>query len=282
MRVMGVAFLATALTLSAGTPLEQARVLYNHTDYDAALKLLSSLEIKNGPEWELAGKSHYMKGDFKRAGEAFQKAVAADPGRSEYHLWLGRALGRRAETSSPFTAPGLASKARRSFERAVEVNPRNVEAVADLFEYYMEAPGFLGGGLDKAAALAQRVRELEPSEYWLLQARLAEKRKEWATAEQHLRRAIDLAPKQAGRVVDLAKFLARQGRHQESDAAFQQAARIAPSEPGILFERAATYVRAKRNLDEARALLKQYLASDLTPNDPPREEAEKLLKQVGG
>jgi tetratricopeptide (TPR) repeat protein len=282
MRVMGVAFLATALVLSAGTPLEQARVLYNHTDYDAALKLLSSLEIKNGPEWELTGKSHYMKGDFKRAGEAFQKAVAADPGRSEYHLWLGRALGRRAETSSPFTAPGLASKARRSFERAVEVNPRNVEAVADLFEYYMEAPGFLGGGLDKAAALAQRVRELEPSEYWLLQARLAEKRKEWATAEQHLRRAIDLAPKQAGRVVDLAKFLARQGRHQESDAAFQQAVRIAPSKPSILFERASTYVKAKRNLDEARALLKQYLASDLTPNDPPREEAEKLLKQVGG
>lgn len=127
-----------------------------------------------------------------------------------------------------------------------------------------------------------RISELEPSEYYLLQARLAEKRKEWATAEQHLRRAIDLAPKQAGRVVDLAKFLARQGRHQESDAAFQQAARIAPSKPSILFERASTYVRTKRNLDEARALLKQYLASELTPNDPPREEAEKLLKQVGG
>ncbi len=282
MRVSRALLLVFAMALWAGTPVDQARALYNHTDYDAALKLLSPLEKKDGSVWALIGKSYYMKGEFKRSSEAFQKAVAADPGRSEYHLWLGRAMGRRAETSSPFTAPGLASKARQSFEKAVEVNPRNVEAVADLFEYYMEAPGFLGGGLGKASALAQRLKELEPSEYCVLQARLAEKHKEWATAEQHLRRAIDLAPKQAGRVVDLAQFLARQGRHQESEDAFTQAARIAPDKPSILFERANTYVKAGRNLNEARTLLRKYLSSELTPDDPPREEAEKLLKQVGG
>jgi cytochrome c-type biogenesis protein CcmH/NrfG len=79
----------------------------------------------------------------------------------------------------------------------------------------------------------------------------------------------------------LAKFLARQGRHEESDAAFQRAAEIAPNSPRILFERASAYVRSKRNLDQARALLKQYLASPLTPDDPPREQAEKLLRQTG-
>ena len=33
-------------------------------------------------------------------------------------------------------------------------------------------------------------------------------------------------------------------------------------------------------LDKAKDLLIQYLRSDLTPDDPPREEAEKLLKQI--
>jgi tetratricopeptide (TPR) repeat protein len=282
MRVIGIMALAAVFAFAAMTPVEQARALYHRTDYDAALKLLLPLEIKDGPAWELMGKSYFMQGDFKHAGEAFQQAVAADPARSGYHLWLGRAFGRRAETSSPFTAPGLASKARQSFEKSVELNPRSTEAMNDLFEYYLQAPGFLGGGLDKAAALAARIRDLDPAEFHFAQAQLAEKRKEWGTAEQQLRRAVDLAPRQAGRLLDLAKFLARQGRHQESDAAFQKAARIDPASPRILFERANTYIRTKRNIDEARSLLKQYLASPLTPDDPPREEAEKLLKQAGG
>lgn len=282
MRVIGIIITASVVALAAMSPVDHARGLYNRTDYRDALNLLLPLEKKDGPTWELIGKSYFMMGDSKHASEAFQRAVAAEPNNSEYHLWLGRAFGRRAETSSPFTAPGLASKARQSFEKAVELDPRNSEALNDLFEYYMQAPGFLGGGLDKAAALAARIRELDAAEYHYAQAQLAEKRKEWGTAEQQLRRAVDLAPQQAGRVLDLAKFLARQGRHQESEAAFQQAARIAPNSPRILFERANTYVKAKRNLDQARALLKQYLASELTPNDPSREEAEKLLKQVGG
>lgn len=282
MRVIGIMALAGVFAFAEMTPVEQARALYHRTDYAAALKLLLPLEIKDGPTWELVGRNYFMMGDFKRASEAFQRAVAADPARSGYHLWLGRAFGRRAETSSPFTAPGLASKARQSFEKAVELNPRNTEAMNDLFEYYLQAPGFLGGGLDKAAALAARIRGLDPAEFHFAQAQLAEKRKEWGTAEQQLRRAVDLAPRQAGRLLDLAKFLARQGRHQESDAAFQQAARIDPASPRILFERANTYIRTKRNIDEARSLLKQYLASPLTPDDPPREEAEKLLKQAGG
>ena len=57
--------------------------------------------------YELMGRNYYMQADYKKATEVLEKAVAADPGNSEYALWLGRAFGRRAETSSPFTAPGL-------------------------------------------------------------------------------------------------------------------------------------------------------------------------------
>ena len=79
-----------------------------------------------------------------------EKAFNAQPSNADYALWLGRAYGRRAETSGPFTAPGFASKARQYFEKAARLNPRNLEALSDLFEYYLEAPGFLGGGMDKA------------------------------------------------------------------------------------------------------------------------------------
>jgi hypothetical protein len=40
-------------------------------------------------------------------------------------------------------------------------------------------------------------------------------------------------------------------------------------------------INEKRDLDTARKLLEQYLKSPLTPEDPPREHAQALLKKLG-
>jgi hypothetical protein len=48
-----------------------------------------------------------------------------------------------------------------------------------------------------------------------------------------------------------------------------------------MFDRASVYIKENRDLDEARKLLEQYLKSPLTPDDPPRERAEALLKKLG-
>lgn len=277
---MRVAIVALGGALAAAAPLDNARELFQRAEYEAALRLLTGQRDKDGATHYLIGRCHYMLGNPKKGSEAFQKAVAAEPGNSGYRLWLGRAYGRRAETSSFITAPGFATKARQNFEKALELNPRNAEAVSDLFEYYLEAPGILGGGLEKAAALTARIKELGPAEYHYAQARLAEKQRQFQTAENQLRAAIQLAPKQVGRVLDLAKFLAKQGRWEESEAAFRQARRLAPDSPKVLFEEASAYIRAGRNLEAARELLKRFLAAPLTPDDPPRREAELLLKQA--
>jgi tetratricopeptide (TPR) repeat protein len=272
----------TTLVGAADAELEKARKLYNLTDFDRSLNVLHEIPVKNGAVYELMGHNYYMQGEYKKAGEALEKAFAAEPDNSDYALWLARALGRRAETSSPFTAPGLASKARQYFEKAAQLNPRNVEALTDLFEYYLEAPGFLGGGLDKAETTAHQIATMDPGEgYWTL-ARLAEKRKEYGSAEEQLRRAIEASPQQVGRLIDMARFLAKQGRMQETDQSFARADKIAPNSPKLIYAKADVYIKHKRNLDVARELLRQYLTLSLTPDDPPRSQAEKLLRQVQG
>lgn len=199
----------------------------------------------------------YQLGDFKQSIAYFERAAAAEPENARYQHWLGRP-GCRAETANPFSAPGYASKARQFFERSVALNPRNQEAVNDLFSYYLEAPGFLGGGIDKAAALTERIKSNDPAEYHYAQAQIAERRKQYDQAEGQLRRAVDLAPKQVGRLVDLAKFLARHGKYSESENTFSQAAKVAPESKQLLFARAEIYVETKRNRDMARQLLEQY------------------------
>jgi tetratricopeptide (TPR) repeat protein len=282
LRLFAIIFGVAILGCAAEADLETGRKYYTSTDFERSLQVLQSITPKTGPVYELMGRDYYMQGEFKRASEAFEKAFAAEPANSDYALWLARAYGRRAETSSVFTAPGLASKAHQFFEKAVQLNPRNLEAQNDLFEYYLEAPGFLGGGFEKAQASANRIANLDASEGHWAQAKLAEKKKEYATAEEQLQRAIEIAPQQVGRLIDLARFLTKQGRYQEAEQSFAKAEKIAPGAPKLLFERAAVYVKSGRNLNVAQDLLKRYLSAQLTPDDPPRSEAAKLLKQAQG
>ncbi len=259
---------------------QTAEGLYQRTEYEAALRLLDGRKEKSSELLLLRGKCEFMRGEFKRASDALEEAARLAPNDSRIQHWLGRAYGRRAENSSFVTAPGLASRARERFERAVALDPNNREAIGDLFEYYMGAPGFLGGGTDKAAALAEKYKGADRAEYHYRLARLARKRDDLKTAEAELRRAMEAEPGDAGRIIDVAQLLARQRRYQESDALFDKAERIAPASVRVMFERARAYAQAGRNLEAARELLLRYLNSPLTPDDPPRSEAERLLKRV--
>ncbi len=162
------------------------------------------------------------------------------------------------------------------------MDAHNREAKNDLFAFYLNAPGFLGGGLEKAAALAQSIANERPPEYEFEEAQLADRRKDYTAEEAHLRRAMELAPNEAGRVLDLARYVARRGRLEESDVLFEQARKLAPSLPRVAFAEARVDIENRRNLERARRLLEEYLHASLTPDDPPRQEAEKLLRRAGG
>jgi tetratricopeptide (TPR) repeat protein len=274
--------LTTVGLFAAGSAeLDRARQLFGRSQYKAAIQALAPVaNSSDAPTQELLGRSYFMLGEFKQAAEAFERATQINPNSSVYFHWLGKAQGRRAETSSPITAPAYASKARAAFEKAVELDSKNIEAINDLFSYYLEAPGFLGGGLSKAADLAKRIQAIDPIEYHYAMAQIADKRKDYNAAESHFRRAFEMAPRQVGRIVDLARYLSNHGKPQESDALFAQAEKIAPNEPRVMFEKASHLVRNKKNLPEAKELLQKYLRTPITADDPPRSEAERLLKQA--
>ena len=280
-RVIWVTVLCSAFAVG-GTAFDSAQKLYDRTDYASVVRVLQAEQNKDGRTWELLGKSYFMMADFKKATDAFEHAVVTDPRSSNFHLWLGRTWGRRAETSNAFLAPGYASKARQFFEKAVALDGANKEALNDLFEYYMQAPGILGGGSGKAEALIQKIAARDEAEGYFAQAQLSDRRKDFDMAERQLRRAADLAPRQVGRILDLASYLSKRGRVQDSEAAFAHAEKLAPNSPKVIYARAETYVRDGRNLPQARELLQKYLALSLTPDDPPREKAQELLRKASG
>lgn len=282
MRLLFVFLFVAAMASASPAVVSQASALYQRTQYEDSLHVLAKDPTPDADGYLLSGKNYFMLGDYKRAIEFFEKAQVLAPSNSDYELWLARAWGRRAESSGWWMAPVLASKARQHFEKSVALDPHNREAKNDLFDFYLNAPGFLGGGIEKAEAIARSIAQERPPESEFEQAQIAERRKEYDAAEAHLRRAMELAPDQPGRIVDLARFVAKRGRLNESDQLFEQARKLAPGLPRVAFAEARVDIENHRNLEQARGLLEQYLHSSLTPDDPPRQEAEKLLRRAGG
>jgi Flp pilus assembly protein TadD len=282
MRILSGLLLLVAAAEASPDVVSRASALYQRTEYENSLHLLAGDPSPDAAGYFLSGKNTFRLGEYQRAVEFFEKALAISPTNSEYELWLGRAWGRRAENSNWLSAGGHASKARQHFERAVALDPHNREAKNDLFDYYLNAPGFMGGGVDKAAAIAKSIAFERPAESEFEEAQIADHRKDYAAEEAHLRRAMELAPTEAGRVLDLARFLAKRGRLQESDVLFEQARKLAPTQPRVGFAQAKTDIENHRNLEQARKLLQVYLHASLTPDDPPRQEAERLLRRAGG
>ncbi len=283
MRRNWILMIGASAALFARSPnvgFSRAEELYQRTEYKAAIDALESLDQKNAASYALLGKAYLMQDQHKEAIASLERAVSEDNCNSEYHDWLGRAYGRLAERSSFISAIGHAKKTVREFERAVDLDPSNLEALSDLFEFYLQAPGMVGGGMDKAENLARRMARLHDAEGHWVRARIAEKRKDWAGAEREFRAAWEAAPNQVGRALDFATFLSSRGRYADSDAVFRAAEEKYPNAPQVLFARATAYVHSKRMPEEARVLVRRYLEAQITPDDPSRREALGLLRDL--
>ncbi len=227
----------------------------------AALNTRLSSRPTDAESANLLCRSYFALDDWDRAETACEKAVALDPGNGRYHLWLGRVYGEKADRAGFLRAATLGGKVRDEFQRAVQLAPKDVEARLDLAEFYLEAPGIVGGGRDKAREQARIIGTMDPArEHWVY-ARIAEKKKDSSTAEREYHQYIDLSRGDAEAWLNLALFLRRQKRMDEMEQAITKLSQSSMSKPDVLVEGAGMLYRAGRNFPFAIQLLKRYLAT---------------------
>ncbi len=214
-------------------------------------------------------RAYFAVANWDRAISACERAVTLQPGSSEFHLWLGRTYGEKADASSFLTAAGLARKVHNEFERAVQLDPNSVPARTDLAEFYLEAPGIVGGGQDKARAQAESVAKLNPAKAHWIQGRIAEKNKDLAGAEKEYRAAIEASHGGANAWLNLALFYRKAGRLDDMQDALRKAANAPMDQPEVLVDAASTLLRADRDLPFATQLVRRYLSSATVEQAPP-------------
>ena len=264
-------------TFADSTP--QQLLASGHVD-DALqiLQLQTSRPIVDAESYNLLCRAYFMLEEWDRAISACERAASLDPHNSQYFMWLGRVYGEKADRAGFFSAAGLAKKVRSSFERAVELDPRNWEARTDLAEFYLEAPGIVGGGKDKARAQAEAIEPLNPAmAHWVL-ARLAEKNNDAAGAEREYRAEIAASQSSARSWFDLAAFLRHTHRLDEMDEALRKLESSPLDRPDTLVDAASILLRADRDFPLAVTLLRRYLASAVEA--APAFKAHDLLGRI--
>lgn len=157
------------------------------------------------------GQTLYGQGKDDDAIREFKAAVTLQPNNSMAYLWLGRALGRKTEKANAVEAAFLVGDVRNEFERAVALDPKNLEARSDLMEFYLDAPSSFGGGIDKAQVQAEAMAKLDPAKGHWARARIAEKQKQYEVARREYRAAVEAKPTSKGYEKDLEKFLRKHG-----------------------------------------------------------------------
>jgi tetratricopeptide (TPR) repeat protein len=223
-------------------------------------------------------RSYFMVEQWDRGITACEKARNLDPQNSLYHLWLGRIYGEKADRAGVFSAPGLAKKVRTSFERAVELDPKNWEARTDLAEFYIEAPAIVGGGKDKAREQADALLPLNPAmAHWVL-ARIASKEKDTVGAEREYRAAITASHSGTRAWFELANFLFHANRLDEMEQALRTLESSPVDRPESLMDGASLLLRTGRDYPLAVRLLRRYLSSPVEQG--PAFKAHDYLGQL--
>jgi cytochrome c-type biogenesis protein CcmH/NrfG len=246
---------------------------------DALVSLQTRISAAPGDaeSHNLLCRTYFALADWDKGIPACEKAVSLEPGNAEYHLWLGRVYGEKADHSRFLTAAGLAKKVHIEFETAVRLDPNNVLARTDLAEFYLEAPGIVGGGRDKAEAQAEKIAALDPVRAGWVKARLAEKNNDPIAAENDYRAAIAASHGSALAWRNLAYFYRQSGRLDAMQDAIHHASAAPMDQPEVLMECANMLLRSKRDLPQATQLLRRYLTSSLTVEAAPAFKAHYLL-----
>ena len=230
-------------------------------------------------------KKHLNAGRIDAAIESGESAVEALAQDSFAWVWLGRAYAQQAIKASLLGKPRWARKARDAYEKAVALDGSNLEARYDLLQYYLAAPGFLGGGRDKAVGQVTALRERDTSMGFLAAALLARHDGQAAEVERLLREGLKLDPGSTRLRYNLSWQLQADKRWGEIRALWEELLAVNPDDPLAHYQLGRLSAVSGEALDAGLSHLDAFLANPRTSDAMSPAAAQwrrgQILEKLG-
>jgi tetratricopeptide (TPR) repeat protein len=165
---------------------------FREAKYELAKPLFEKIikeEPKNLKAIEYLGDIAGHAKDWDDAVYYYEKLKIIKPNEANYFYKYGGALGMKAKDSNKFKALGMISDIKESFEKAIELNPKHVEARWALIELYLQLSGIVGGSEKKATKYANQLIVISPVDGYLANGYIDEYFDRYTSAEKEYLKA---------------------------------------------------------------------------------------------
>lgn len=265
---------------------------YDSGSYRQAAAALETAVEQNPNEAPLRywlGRCYYEVRDFDRSISSWERAVALDSARSEYHDWLGRAYGRKAEQDAHTkmaSALSLARRTHREFEVAVQLDARNVDAQRDLIAFMASAPSNLGGGEANALKQISALSAVDPLAGMLALADLYAEHKKFEEASDQYQKVLKSAVGRIDAYFEVADYYRDRGDAERMGQAVAAAVNVASSDRRLNYYRGVALVLENEESEIAEKALRTYIEtvpdnSELPAHSSAYEYLGKLYENRG-
>jgi tetratricopeptide (TPR) repeat protein len=283
--VLATILATTASADVAPAQLDAARALFKEgkrpLEAQKAFEAIAATDPKNAEaQWTL-GMLALRRNEPERAVTYLESATSLDPENAQYYNTLGDAYGTSAQKAGVLSKFGLARKCLAAYERASALAPDNVNFRLSLFEYYRQAPGFVGGGRDKAVAQADAIKRLDPARGRLAFATLYTAERQYDKALAEFDEVLKTAPDDYQALYQVGRLAATSGQFLDRGLASLRRCLELPSPPAAPSHAAAQWrvgnILEKKG-DPAGARAAYEAALKLDPKFTQAAEALKKLR----
>ena len=223
------------------------------------------------------GRIALMEGNAKEGAQWLERATKADPESARYFRWLGRAYAREALRANKLRGAMLAGRVRGALERAVALDPANIDARTELMQFYLAVPGIVGGSVSKAKEQAAEIAGLNGYRGRIAEGMIAEREDRDEAAREAYQSAIEEYPDSAAAYYALGALHRRAGAFADAVATYRTLLERQPRERAAYYHIGRTGSLSGEHLDEAAAALRRYLDSPPRDDDPSLASAHYRL-----
>lgn len=260
-----------------------AKKLFDDKRYKEAkweLEEILKTNTKNQEAHFYLGKTLFYLRLFDEASEEFEEAISQNEKIADYHFWLAQAYGAKALNSNIFSQLTLAGKIKNEYIKALEIDDKHTLARVGLANYYLRAPGIMGGSIEKAYEQANILLKYDEMRGRYLLAQLYVKENKQTQAEEEYK----ILERKYGNQKDFydfynyyGYFLLKLGRKEEAIQKFKKQIELAPNNANSYDSLGDALVASGRK-DEAIIQYKKALEID-NSFEASRGKLEKLLNE---
>jgi tetratricopeptide (TPR) repeat protein len=268
MKQPAVASFLFLLTLPLAAQTQQGVALFEQGRYEEAKHALNT-SMSDPQALFTLGRIAVLQNNDDAAVAFFQKAIAKKPNEADYHYWLGEAYGSQAQQASLLRQASLASKTKEEWERAIQLDPNHIEARMSLVEFYLIAPGIMGGSDEKARQEANEIRKRDSLAGHRAFARIYSHGKNNELARREYLDAVREQPTVPKTHYWLGLFYLTEKNFKAALDEMDASLKIDPGYMPAVFQVGHLAVLSSSNFTRGEESLKRYLAYKPKSDEPP-------------